>query len=187
VHGHTLYDEQILVPLILHDPTREYDVKRVTAQVRSIDVLPSIIDVLGIPAVEGRHGRSLAPLMKGGPQEHRYAWSHVQASEEFGYDERFSLRTGTHKLVMTPRKRGNYFFELYDLESDPGERETIHTRDPARRARLQKLAHGLREAVRTEGAPEFHVKAQAREPGRGALQPLEPRVQERLRELGYVE
>jgi hypothetical protein len=33
-HGSALYDEQMLVPLILYDPTRRHPVRRVAAQVR---------------------------------------------------------------------------------------------------------------------------------------------------------
>ena len=180
-HGHALYDEQILVPLIVHDPSRDYAVKRVTAQVRTIDVLHSMADMLGVPVEDGRWGRSVVPLMTGEEKGHRAGYSHVPASEYFGYEERISIRTGAHKLIMTPTKRGNFVFELFDLASDPGERVTMHVHDPRRRTNLQRAVFAIRRQIAVEGAPKYRVKAKPRD------NPVESRVRDRLRELGYIE
>jgi arylsulfatase A-like enzyme len=72
-HGHTLYDELVRVPLIVFDPTRDFSVKRVFTQVRTLDVLPTVLERLGITAAEEIHGRSLVPLMEGLEVEHRPA------------------------------------------------------------------------------------------------------------------
>src|SRR5262245_9183208 len=55
-HGHALYDEQLRVPLILRDPTRSFPVRRVSAQVRLVDVMPTVLDLLGLPPAADREG-----------------------------------------------------------------------------------------------------------------------------------
>jgi arylsulfatase A-like enzyme len=58
-HSHTLYDELLKVPLIIKFPDSAYASSTVEAQVRSIDILPTVLDVLGIAAPEGIEGVSL--------------------------------------------------------------------------------------------------------------------------------
>ena len=92
VNHHSLYDENVMVPLVFLDPESEPGIRRVRGQVRSIDVLPTILERLGMPPLEGIDGESLAPLLAaGGGADERGtgdAWSYASASN-FGV----SLRT----------------------------------------------------------------------------------------------
>ena len=178
-HGHALYDEQLLVPLVLYDPTREFPVRRVTAQVRSVDVMPTILDLLGAPAIAGRYGRSLLPLMTGEESADRLAWAEVPRHPFRPAKLRFAARTGKHKVILTPgapdgsRRRK---VELYDLEADPHERVNLAAAERRlTRALLRRLKQ--REAeLRTEGPPVYL-----------RVRPLpDPSGEERLRELGYL-
>jgi len=62
-HGRLLYQSQLMVPLILYHPV--WDTKRrvVEQPVRLVDVMPTILDFLGIPAPEGIVGKSLLPMI----------------------------------------------------------------------------------------------------------------------------
>jgi hypothetical protein len=78
----SLYDENVLVPLVLLDPRRDGSPRRVRTQVRSVDIMPTVLELLGVAAPDGLDGRSLVPLMAGegdgaapGP-----AWSYASAS-----------------------------------------------------------------------------------------------------------
>jgi len=148
-HGHDLYDESLLVPLIIHDPSRDYPVKRITTQVRTIDTMHTIVDLLGLSPTEGLLGRSLVPLMNGTEANHR----------------RFALRNGTHKLIVTPVDRGKLQLELYDLASDPGERANTAQENPEIRTRLFKALISLRDGMRRYGQPHYRIDEMNDAPG----------------------
>ncbi len=68
-HGATLYQEQIHVPLILRLPRtlrRDADRPEVEAQVRQIDIVPTILDAIGVHGMIETDGRSLLPLIRSG-------------------------------------------------------------------------------------------------------------------------
>ena len=64
-HGHALLDDQLMIPLIVHDPTRQFEVSRIPAQVRSFDIMPTVIELLGLETSPGTEGRSLLPFLEG--------------------------------------------------------------------------------------------------------------------------
>lgn len=64
-HGGPPYDTLIRIPLIIRFPRGEFGGTRINAQVQSIDILPTILDYLGIkPSEEYFQGRSLLPLIQ---------------------------------------------------------------------------------------------------------------------------
>lgn len=166
-HGHHVYDEQALIPLIVYDPTQRYAARRVPWQVRILDVMPTILERLGVPAPGDRPGRSLVPLMTGEEQGHRTAWTLVgeirTTLQEF--ERRRAVRTGRYKLIVSEPEE----VELYDLAEDPGERVNLAERAP-------ELARELRarlDEVKPREDSGFELP--------------EEELRERLRALGYVE
>ncbi len=179
-HGHALYDEQLRVPLILRDPTRRFAVRRVSAQVRLVDVMPTILDLLGLPAALDRNGRSLVPLLRGEESEPRLAWSEIPHHVLIDAGVRWAVRTGAHKLIVTPppaRGGGEARLELYDLQADARERSNLAPGDPARRAELMQQLRNVALELNASGAAVY----------REVSGPPDPQLQERLRSLGYVE
>ncbi|MEE2673205.1 MAG: sulfatase [Myxococcota bacterium] len=156
-HGHDLYDESVLVPLIIHDPSHDYPVKRIRSQVRTIDTMHTVVHLLGLSPTEGVLGRTLVPLMNGTEANHRFAWSTVQGSKSFGLPRRFAVRNGTHKLIMTPIERGKIQLELFDLASDPGERVNTAQADTPTRTQLFKALVNLRDGLRRQGQANYRV------------------------------
>jgi arylsulfatase A-like enzyme len=170
-HGHALHDELVHVPLIVADPS--LGARRVPQQVRSMDILPTVLELLGVPVPPDVEGRSLRPFLAGGSEAHeRLARG---GSTEEGPDRAF-VRLSRHKLVQrfeTPEP-GSPFdgvpeFELFDLAADPGERRNLADERP-------DVLRVLRAALEQAGS----------EPGidREALQPP-PDLAEQLRALGY--
>ena len=154
-HGHALYDEQLRVPLILRDPTQGFAVRRVAAQARVVDVMPTILDLLGLPASEGRNGRSLVPLLRGEESEPRLAWSEIPHHALIDPGVRWSVRTASHKLIVTPPPPGGggeARLELYDLQADAKERSNLASRDPARRAELMQQLRNVARELNASGA-----------------------------------
>ncbi len=179
-HGHTLYDELLRVPLLVYGIG---DTGRVDPQVRSIDILPTLLDYLDLPPVEGFDGQSLRPLIEGHETRDRPAFSEATT---FG-TERESLRAGGFKyirrlsygqLAVRPGLPLTPPAELYDLEADPGERTNLAAGRPEKLEELRLQLDSLipREAVEaaTEGTWQLDLES-------------DPELRERLRALGYVD
>jgi arylsulfatase A-like enzyme len=116
----SLYDENLLVPLIIVDPRRERPV-RIPDQVRLIDVMPTVLDLLDVEAPGDLDGVSLVPLMDGGEQaaEAGTAWSYAAASNR-GVALREGNRT-KYTARVVPWPFVGPVERLYDLAADPGE------------------------------------------------------------------
>jgi arylsulfatase A-like enzyme len=140
-HGHTLFDELIRVPLIFSLPGRLPENLRVAAQIRLVDVLPTILDILGIESSTRLEGVSLMPLMTG-LQEPRTVTSGL-LSQEFAFSEamlygteKACLVTGPWKLVYDIDTEENL---LFNLARDPGEQDNLTSENPEIKALLEGL------------------------------------------------
>lgn len=106
-HGIFVYQSTLRVPLIIRAP--QLSARRVPDVVRLVDVMPTVLDVLGLSA-RAMDGVSLAPLMTG-----RLAHLNLDAYSEslyprrFGWAELRTIRADRFKFVKAPRP------ELYDL------------------------------------------------------------------------
>ena len=117
-HGMLLYDATLHVPLIVSGGGVPAGVV-VGGQVRHVDLVPTILDLVGAPPADGLPGQSLVPLMKGVRREEVPA-SYAETwfpRLHFGWSELRAVRVGDWKYIQAPRP------ELYDLRKDPGERE----------------------------------------------------------------
>jgi arylsulfatase A-like enzyme len=113
MHGATLFDEIVQVPLILSAPaTIEPGVVR--TQVRSIDLMPTLLDLAGLPARE-TDGESLLPLMDGREQGDRPA---VIAGTDMGSLTKLAVRLPPWKLILDVESGEE---EAYRLDVDPRE------------------------------------------------------------------
>jgi arylsulfatase A-like enzyme len=177
-HGHALWDELLLVPLIVFDPTREYPVGRVPSQVRLIDIMPTILDILGEAPPEPQHAASLVPLMTGEESGGRPAWSVIDPKAKSERSQQFAIRSDSHKLILTPapNEKAEDSIELYDLAADPHELRNIASTTPAKASELLGRLEEIRADRDVRGEPDYRSK-------RG----LPPPVKRRLRALGYIE
>jgi arylsulfatase A-like enzyme len=186
-HGHDLYDELVRVPLIVKLPGRPGPPRRISAVTRAIDVMPTILEVVGLASTaSGREqGLSLRPLWEGRFSEPRVAFTEALSTDR----ESKSLRDARYKYVvsMWPRqvsRHGRSYVpdakrlaavELYDLEADPGERHNL-LRDPT--PEVRRVAARLDADLR-RWAAEAPGHAEKTRLGEEALQ--------RLRALGYIQ
>ncbi|MGH7857567.1 MAG: sulfatase, partial [Candidatus Binatia bacterium] len=83
--GHySLYDENLLVPLVISLPRKFGGGRRVTRQVRLVDVPVTILDLVGAPSLPEPDGTSLAPDLLGTKNDEGLdAWSYA-ASSNYG-------------------------------------------------------------------------------------------------------
>lgn len=126
------YEPVMKVPLIVRDPLPEADATRGTATdrlVECIDIVPSILDFLGLPTQDHRvEGRSLLPLTRWEPVAN---WrTAVFGHLDYAYREaRHFLGRGTHECngFMVRNDRYKYIWwegypcQLFDLQQDPDE------------------------------------------------------------------
>lgn len=137
--GHnTLYDEVIRVPLIIKLP-EQMEKKKIKEVVQgSIDIFPTVLDVLGIPSPQVQ-GTSLLPLIENPSKKwHNEAYSERLSgwnSNEYG----IAVRTGNYKYIYTTRfdtrdftsfQKHDEIKELYNIDVDPHETQNIvHTEE----------------------------------------------------------
>jgi Tfp pilus assembly protein PilF len=116
-HGIFLYDSTTHVPLILKLPAQRHPNQVVKAQVRTTDILPTVVDWLRIPPPERLDGASLRPYVEGTEEKDRTAFGETDYPLRFGWAPLRSVRAEGFKFIEAPRP------ELYDLHADPGELE----------------------------------------------------------------
>jgi choline-sulfatase len=114
-HGIFLYDSTTHVPLIVKLPVRDSQNSVVDAQVRTTDILPTVIDLLGVPAPTRLDGESLRPYFEGKQAPPRTALGETDYPLRFGWAPLRSVRAEGFKFIEAPRP------EFYDLHSDPAE------------------------------------------------------------------
>jgi arylsulfatase A-like enzyme len=164
-HGYTLYEEVIRVPLVVRLPDGAHAGERRTSLARQIDVLPTILGRLGIPAPSGLAGRALVDEPDDAPHDLE-AYSHTRLSRR----EVAAVVGGSWKAIRylgSPIVRE----EVFDLAADPGERRNLAAERPV------LAGYGTSEIRRAEAAP-----------GEAApTRPLDADTERRLRALGYAE
>lgn len=169
-HGNTLHDEVLRIPLLIHFPPF-VPAQRVADNVSLVDVLPTLGDLVGMPADASRAGVSLLGRLQGQPLPPRPVYAHLFRQAGLWGAPELKLRAlieGNWKLLS-----GSEGEELYDLAADREEAfdRLAEAQDVADRLRL-RLAE---LEARLSGGPPESVSI-----------PLDPETQEALRALGYV-
>src|ERR1700737_398605 len=114
-HGIFLYDSTTHVPLIVKLPGRSHSGKVIGAQVRTMDILPTVLDLLRVPPPARLDGESLKPYFDASENKDRTALGETDYPLRFGWAPLRSVRAEGFKFIEAPRP------ELYDLGADPGE------------------------------------------------------------------
>jgi arylsulfatase A-like enzyme/Tfp pilus assembly protein PilF len=170
VHGFFVYETTLHVPLIVRGP-RVIPGTRITGVTRSIDVLPTVLDLLGLAdATPKVSGRSLAPALTGKAvtDEPTFAES-LTPLIHYGWSDLRALRDGRWKYILAPRP------ELYNLDQDPGELKNLVDEEPTR---ARAYRSGIEQQLRLE-----KTARRGAEPGTATVP---PDMLEKLGALGYV-
>jgi arylsulfatase A-like enzyme len=189
-HGQGVYGEMIRVPLILWAPGRVAPGARVDEPVQLIDVMPTLLEVSGLPAPEAAQGQSLRPLVRRpggeGVVEAATAWERrplvaekqPMGGREFpGAAESYAIIDGGWKLIHNAvRAPGKPEFELFDFQGDPLDRRDVARDHPEV---VERLAEALESWKASARAARLRPEAAAGSQGADQL--------ERLRSLGYVQ
>jgi arylsulfatase A-like enzyme len=168
------------VPLLVRMP--EAGARRVPQPVSLIDILPTLLSGLDLPAPAGLEGRNLGPLLRGAPVPDAPVFS-VTAY----LNQMTAVRQGNWKLVYTPSPpqpvagdpwSGFYSthegFALFDIDADPGETRNLYATDPAHGGRLWAVltswqrAHQIPIGRRTLPTPDEATRQRMEALGYGA-------------------
>jgi arylsulfatase A-like enzyme len=149
-HRARLYDETIKIPFIIYDPTEKNNRKRIRVQVRQVDIMPTLADYMGFKVPNDLNGKSVLDLAKGKkmPRLDSFAESVIAGYQSTPAQEKIkirSIRLQKHKLICIEDNISNPC-ELYDIKSDPGERENIISENSSIPANLKgKIRNQLSE------------------------------------------
>lgn len=179
-HGAQVFDEQIRIPLVMRGLGLKP--RRIEAPVETVDLMPTLLDLLGIPPPEGLvfEGRTLAPWLRdGGEPPARPVFATARAASKRHEDRNYQLdpqrrieavRSGDWKMIRYPGLQGDYF-ELYDLARDPGERQD---RSAGESERLKRYI-----ALLNDRGPGVSKRIGEHE--------IPQEIKDELRALGYVD
>jgi choline-sulfatase len=151
-HGIFLYDSTTHVPLIVKLSRAESIGTLVSAQVRTVDIVPTLLDLAGAAAPDKNDGESLQVYFSGKNNATRPAIGETDYPLRFGWAALRSVRKDEFKFIEAPRP------ELYDLNRDAAELnnqyEASDTRVENSRAMLAELRARETPADASKDAPQ---------------------------------
>jgi arylsulfatase A-like enzyme len=128
-HAISNYEETTKVPIVIALPKVLPVDREVKARARTIDIAPTVLDLLGLEPHPRMSGRSLMPLVQGKPEEERVVVSESRGSRAiYSGKHRLIVREGAAKTIITDGVSRDAEFELFDLSEDPGERSDLADR-----------------------------------------------------------
>jgi len=167
-HGVFLYDATLRIPWIMKGPGLPAGL-RVKEQARTIDLLPTLLGLVGGEVPPASQGASLLPALTGKPVDTTYSYAETLYPKiNMGWAELRGVRTSKWKYIRAPRP------ELYDLEKDPGETQNVHSLNLTEVKRLETQLATLTSTG--EGQPAERV----------GMKSINAETEKQLRSLGYV-
>ncbi|MCP4661472.1 MAG: sulfatase-like hydrolase/transferase [bacterium] len=118
-HGIFLYREVLQVPLLLKLPGSRFGGTVVGEPAQLVDVFPTLARLAGVEVPEGVRGISLLELLDDEPPQRRHYAETYYPRIHFGWSELASLIEGDFHYLEAPEP------ELYNLRTDPGEKENV--------------------------------------------------------------
>jgi arylsulfatase A-like enzyme len=184
-HDQSVYEEMVRVPLIVKFPRNQYAGTRVREVVSLVDVMPTVLDVIGQadrpteargaslrPLIE-RPGRQPAGAMVVPSMRHNVMSTYPYWQERIG-DLNVVVRQDEWKAIWNVEKTST---ELYDLSTDPHEQHNVAAEHPERAEAMRQAAEQWHAACDNRAAALPNVQANE----------LDEETIRRLRTLGYME
>jgi arylsulfatase A-like enzyme/Tfp pilus assembly protein PilF len=141
-HGLFAYEATLRVPLIVYQP-RLFSSRVVSDPVRHVDILPTVLDALGVAPPQGLDGASLLPAMEtSGRVDAPSYFEALSASLNRGWAPLSGVARGPLKYIDLPIP------ELYDVAADPAEARNLASSRPEDVRQLQTLLRQLRASDR---------------------------------------
>jgi len=151
-HGRRLWEEVVRVPWIWIVPGLGHS--RVPSRVSHVDFAATVYELLGVKPPPQARGRSLVPMMTGGPRADRRIFLDQPLGKYM--PQMYAVIDGGLKLIHTVS--GNRY-QLFDLDEDPGETNDLARTDPERLARMKRIYQETRGSLEVN-ADEYRGEPQ---------------------------
>ncbi len=164
-HGVFLYDSTLRIAFLLAGPGVPAG-PRVKQQARTVDLLPTVLELMGIKAPDGLPGTSLTPAFSGKDVPTQYSYAETLFPKiNMGWAELRGVRTNRWKYIRAPHP------ELYDLLQDPGEKANLAGSHPAQ---VQLLEGRFKALIGSDQVEKVRTTM------------VDQRTMEQLKSLGYL-
>ena len=167
-HGFFIYNATLHVPMIFRVPESKSP-KLVSASVSLADIMPTILNLLGLDVPGQVQGQSLLPVLMGKKEEeprNLYSESFLPRLH-FNWSELRGLETSNYHFIDAPKP------ELYDLSKDPRETQNLFSQ---KKAVAEEMHAMLASFIRRYSAGQELAEKTG----------LDPALMERLKSLGYA-
>jgi choline-sulfatase len=164
-HGLFAYDATLRVPLLLWAPSTIRP-RLVSLPVRLVDIMPTVLDLVGVDPPQPIDGRSLRPFVAGdGTRDDPGSYFEaLNANLTRNWAPLKGIVRNGLKLIDLPIP------ELYDLSSDPAETRNLYASQRDRARDLESRLDRMNAGARDQATPA----------------PIDAEAEARLRSLGYV-
>jgi arylsulfatase A-like enzyme len=124
--------------------------KVIESQVETVDIIPTLLQILGLSFPHRIHGKSLIPLIMGKiPGQERLAYSESYYPRyRYGWSELKSLRNSQYKYILAPKP------EHYDIINDPKEYNNIYKQNITLGEKFNEKLKNLQEEMSAKGIEE---------------------------------
>jgi arylsulfatase A-like enzyme len=187
-HGNFLYEDVLKVPLIIKFPDSKFHGRNSSTIVRVIDILPTILEELGIDFDEKSFdGQSLLMILNGKEKEDRIFLADMADPNDTAASSRFpqriAMNSGRLKIILNREFRKEYLdslperppsvppIELYDIRADPAEKMNIADKMADLVRRMTGQMNGLYKNVQKRQMPKTQMTKE---------------LEDQLRALGYI-
>jgi tetratricopeptide (TPR) repeat protein len=160
-----LYDSTLRIVFLVAGPGVPAGL-RVKRQARTIDLLPTVLDLMGGQAPGGVPGTSLTPAFSGKDVPTEYSYMETLFPKiNMGWAELRGIRTNRWKYIRAPRP------ELYDLTQDPGEKVNVAG---SHAAEVKQLEARLKAEIGSDQVEKVRTTM------------VDPGTMKQLKSLGYL-
>ena len=165
-HGQTLYDEVTHVPLIIKIPGIQGG-RKVKELSETVDIMPTLLDLLEIPIPYYAQGKSLLPyiVQQDTKPLHQFVFGQLEGAD----DGAFMIRSKEWKLLLHYNNRK----ELFHIRTDPAEKRNLYLLRSDVARRLERELQAWRSSL-----PSYKVGSQF-------LPNIDKAAQERIKKTGY--
>jgi arylsulfatase A-like enzyme len=186
-HGHTLYQELAHCVFMMWDPRLLGVPRRVSQPVQLVDVMPTVLELLGIQVPQMVEGQSLVPLLKGRPFQRKTPvmtsrFAHPGAQPDGPIKENrtdtFALVDQRWKLIYRDKSKatGLNRVELYDRTRDRNEQDNVAAAHPRE---VEQFMAEVGKWIDAQNKIRTVI-------GHGAASQLDQQTIQQLRSLGYL-
>ena len=169
----SLFDELVRTPLLFSGYNMESLI--IKQQTRSVDIFPTVFDLLGFNYSGRIQGKSLLPLIHGDDCEENPSYMHTIPHEKLSDNDQVGIRTSKYKYFRHARNP-SLNIHLYDLNQDTLENKNTYKENPEKIHEMEEIIDEYSNFINNEILNDEEI-----------LNPEEEaKIREELKRLGYL-